>query len=56
MFLFCSRDSEDVEDAKKKKKKTFQEGQGSIHRKGDVRIALKELDRECIVVRRLSIS
>lgn len=26
-----------------KKKKTCQEGQGNIHRKGDVRMALKDL-------------
>lgn len=41
---FCSslRTLKDVEDTKKKKK-TCQEGQGNIHRKGDVRIALKDL-------------
>ena len=44
-----------------KKKKTCQEGQGNIYRKGDVRMALKDLGldplpREHIVVERLPIS
>ena len=46
---------------KKKKKKTCQEGQGNIHRNGDVRMALKDLGvdpllRGYIVMERLPIS
>lgn len=44
-----------------KKKKTCQEGQGNIHRKGDDRMALKDLGvdpllREYIVMERLPAS
>lgn len=37
-------------------KKRCQEGQESIHRKGDIRRALKELGRKNIVMERLPIS